>query len=136
MGASGGPTDSVLSLWWCARGLWEASCFVSMSGRAADLERICVVSSASTCTGEARLSCKDVNRERVVIVSMVVSAGRNAELFTFFLYAVCLHFWCTPLINHLLNSCSESRMDELQSVVILYSGADKSVFLLASASAP
>lgn len=108
--------------------------FPSLEGR--QVWRGSVASSVSICTGEARLSCKVCQQREVVIVSMVVSAGRNAELFTFFLYAACLHFCCTPLINHLPNSCSESRIDELQSVVILYSGADKSVFLLASASAP
>lgn len=83
-------------------------------------------------TGEARLSCKVCpQREGCYrIVSAVVSARRNAELSTFFLYAACLPLWCSPLINHLPSSCSESCTDKLQSVVISYSGADKSAFLL------
>lgn len=67
---------------------------------------------------------------------MAVSAGRNAELFTFFHMQPAYISSVLPLSITFLNSCSESRMDELQSMVILHSGADKSIFLLVSASAP
>lgn len=70
------------------------------------------------------------------MVSMEVSAGRNAELFTFFHMDTAYISVVLPLSITFLDSCSESRMEELQSVVILLSGADKSVFLLVSASTP
>lgn len=70
------------------------------------------------------------------MVSMEVSAGRNAELFTFFYIQTAYISGVLPLSITFLNSCSESRMEELQSVVILLSGDDKSVFLLVSASTP
>lgn len=70
------------------------------------------------------------------MVAMEVSAGRNAELFTFFYIQTAHISGVLPLSITFLNSCSESRMRELQSVVILLSGDDKSVFLLVSASTP
>lgn len=106
----------------------EVLCFFLEYGRAVGLERISSHFRVYTQERQGWVA-KYVHREKV-IVSMVVSARRNAELSTFFLYAACLHLWCTPLINHLPSSCSGSCMDVLQSVVISYSGADKSTLLL------